>query len=170
MNTQKSKEYHAKVYRIRKSARRRLHKLVNKQDHKCYYCGDEIISRKEIECQISPKKVICVNKRTFTFLKEGNLKTVKVATAEHLVRIADGGDNSNGNLVAACYFCNNKKNREYFLSPDCNNRACGRCGSVFNGRTKNCSKCREFYKEFHLLLKRRKQVLEYLKVNKNDYY
>lgn len=108
----KSSHYHIRKRILRRNARKQLLKLLEKQNYKCYYCKEEIISKKWVRRNIETKDILKVDKKIISFIKNDKLFTIKIATIEHLTRIADGGNNSENNIVAACYYCNHKENNK----------------------------------------------------------
>ena len=116
---------------LRREARRGLQEMVEQQNGKCFYCrerivciswlGDRLVSKHSWECR---------------FFENGELVQVRIASVEHRKRIADGGDNSPSNLVAACVRCNASKS-----NPPPKARACRGCGEP-SGRRRRCDRCR----------------------------
>lgn len=67
-----------------RAAKKKAAAMARGQGMLCYYCGDKM------EINVS-----CLVKKS--------------ATVEHLVRIVDGGDHAEKNIVAACRECNNHR-------------------------------------------------------------
>lgn len=72
------------------------------QHGRCYYCSQPMWQKSPTEIGMSLKRG-----RHFQ------------CTAEHLKARQDGGRDTSGNIVAACWFCNSRRHRLHFpaLSP-----------------------------------------------------
>lgn len=135
MSTRKHKD------RVRRSARRRLPLLVERQKNLCYYCKELIVCVSTVpqhrRIKITPHWI------TYTDA-EGNEHTYRRATIEHVQRLADGGNNHWDNLVAACAKCNGHRNEQEKLPK---NKRCKRCGKA--AKRRHCTACfRELVREY----------------------
>lgn len=78
------------------SLQRKRARAAQRQDHVCYYCGMPVWDKDPI-----------------AFMSEYGLTRKQArmlrCTAEHLKARADGGSDSNHNIVAACWFCNSRR-------------------------------------------------------------
>jgi 5-methylcytosine-specific restriction endonuclease McrA len=96
--------------RDRDKARKKVPELLIKQEGKCYYCGREIICI----ASILNNNIVHINngKGTVLYTSNGEDILAYYATVEHKVRMIDGGKNDEENIVASCYKCNIRKNKE----------------------------------------------------------
>lgn len=90
------------------SVKRRLKRLrkvaLYKQKGACFWCGDPMIVKTQDNAS-------------------GVWNHPKMATADHLIRTADGGLTVDGNIVAACLYCNTRRHwSAYDLVKDENQR------------------------------------------------
>lgn len=87
------------AHRLRKRVKNKLPFLVEEQDGKCCYCGQEIVC----ERKYPDGETIVLDK--WVYLKRER-KMVKRASVEHIKPIFYGGGNRHDNLAAACVQCN----------------------------------------------------------------
>ena len=93
---------------MRKAARRGLAKMVDEQDGKCFYCGQFIICRSQVDWE----KVSGSTYAAVTMQVVGEEVKIRWASVEHVRPLKDGGSNKKANLVAACVLCNLRRNRQ----------------------------------------------------------
>lgn len=97
----------------------------------CFWCGVRVIR----ESEVPQNNRIVKNHSTIVYLSGGGqMREEAFATIDHLIRVADGGDNRTENLVISCCECN----RERETKTLCYNRPfarrrvpCRRCGGRF---------------------------------------
>lgn len=71
-----------------------------RQGGRCYYCNRRMWE-KSAENMLDAQRRLGLTRTELSF---------RLCTAEHLIRKADGGTNSRGNIVAACSDCNCARN------------------------------------------------------------
>lgn len=122
----------------RKSAQKKLPKILENQNGNCYYCHRALVIhrllRKEQIINGDPFK-----SAEITFMNDsGVIERKLVATIDHYQPLSQGGTNKISNLVASCRTCNYKKDntpRTNFL--------CKRCTKLIIGKARGiCRKCR----------------------------
>lgn len=102
-----------KIENLRRKARKKLPLLLTKQDNKCYYCGKQLINKRNLN-------VLKLNCNTVTYLENKHIKTAMYATIDHKISFGLGLKNgysvtflnSLENLVASCWICNHLKERK----------------------------------------------------------
>ena len=97
----------------------------------CFWCGIRVVR----ESQIPPRNRYLKENWMLVYLSEdGVLREEAVGTIDHLVRVADGGNNKTANLVISCYPCNIERDErtQGYASPFARRRIpCGNCGGRF---------------------------------------
>lgn len=105
--------------------------VAARQGSYCYWCGIRVIR----EAEIPPKNRISKDHSTVVYLSaDGELREEAFGTIDHLVRVADGGDNNSANLVISCYCCNQEREIKTLAHnrPFARRRVpCGTCGGRF---------------------------------------
>ncbi len=92
-----------------KNQKKFLVRLIQKHGSKCRFCGEHVVR----VSSIPESNRVSVKDGLLTYIDNFyREKTKKIATVEHVVRLADGGTNSLKNLVVACVECNNRRNEE----------------------------------------------------------
>ncbi len=133
--------------RLRSQARKRLPKLLEEQNHKCKWCGKEIVQTISINGRVGPWIVIYKGENKLaikspnTVLFEYNQKIIRMpwATIDHIKPLSEGGKNEKCNLCAACTSCNNERSR---ISPT-KSIVCF-CGKKkARRRHEKCNSCKE---------------------------
>ncbi len=97
--------------RKRKSARKRwLHVLMRVNRFRCQKCGHFVVTYKSV----AKRRANVVNKgHLLTWTTPwGKQAQCRLATVDHIQRVADGGDNSWSNLRLLCQSCNHEEARE----------------------------------------------------------
>jgi len=85
--------------------RRKLPSLVERHGSKCYWCGEDIKMRRSI-----PNETIVGEKHGIVnYWDNGVVRTIRLASVDHLKPLSKGGDNRIENLVASCWDCNNNR-------------------------------------------------------------
>ncbi len=85
-----------------------LSSLLSDRGHRCEFCGDVVYR----VSSIPEERRISVNNKWVCFVGSGGVPvTGKVATVEHVCRLADGGSYHRSNLRVACGECNGKRNK-----------------------------------------------------------
>ena len=82
-------------------------KVAARQGSYCFWCGIKIIR----ESRIPSANCLSKNGRTVVYLCGNELREEAVGTIDHLVRVADGGNNDPANLVISCRSCNSERDR-----------------------------------------------------------
>jgi hypothetical protein len=111
------------------SANRFLEVAV-RQGAYCYWCGIRVIR----EAQIPPTNRLLKNGNTLLYCVGDELKEEAIGTIDHLLRVADGGDNQTTNLVISCFLCNleREKTTAAYGRPFARRRVpCHSCGGRF---------------------------------------
>jgi len=91
--------------------------LVAKQDYRCYWCDEKIVRISNLhdrEQRSSVVKIIAHQRelgRVVYRAENGKVYHARVATLDHVCPLGKGGSNSQNNVVAACYECNQTRNR-----------------------------------------------------------
>lgn len=97
----------------------------------CFWCGIKVVR----ESQIPPhNRYLKENGRLVYLSEDGVLREEAVGTIDHLVRVADGGNNKTANLVISCYPCNRereKRTQDYARPFARRQIPCGNCGGRF---------------------------------------
>lgn len=84
-----------------------LSRLVRERGCRCEFCGD-VVQRVSA---IPASRRVSVNNKWVCFVGSAGVPvTRKVATVEHIRRLADGGSYHRSNLRVACGECNGKRN------------------------------------------------------------
>lgn len=136
--------------KIRRQARGKLYALLKKQYGKCAYCGRVIVRLSSIR----EDKRIKVTQCKVTYIsRNGKRRIDKIATIDHKIRIMDGGDNSDDNIVASCAQCNFERDRKNYISTKSWICICG--NRKQSKKVKYCHSCWFLY---------------YIRRFKNDYY
>jgi 5-methylcytosine-specific restriction endonuclease McrA len=92
-----------------KNQKKFLIRLIQKHGSKCRFCGERVVR----VSSIPESNRVSVKDGLLTYMDNfSRAKTKKIATVEHVVRLADGGTNSIKNLVVACVECNSRRNEE----------------------------------------------------------
>jgi hypothetical protein len=117
-------------HNMRREARRKLQDMVEQQAGKCHYCGERIVCLSWLGDRLLGK-----DSRTCRFFENGEVVQVRIASVEHLTRLADGGGNDDGNLAASCVRCNSQRS-----NPPRQPRKCRGCGQP-SGRRRRCERC-----------------------------
>jgi len=89
----------------KKKSSKRLLKLCAAQLYRCHWCDNTIMPLKAISS--IPK--IKLTQSVVAWHSSGVIREARVATIDHVIGRANGGDSSPGNVVAACYDCNQKR-------------------------------------------------------------
>ena len=90
----------------RKSLKKPRSKAYSRQNGRCYYCDHPM-------WETNPE--VFADKYNITVRQAMGFR----CTGEHLVPYQDGGDSGQENIVAACWFCNNKRhNRKVVPNPN----------------------------------------------------
>lgn len=103
---------HEQKKRLRTAARAFLTELCERQRWRCYLC-----------------------KRAMRPKSPGVQPEGNDATIDHVKPLSQGGTNDKGNLKAACYRCNLKKDRQRSVTK------CPRCGQAKHRRHRLCWDC-----------------------------
>lgn len=83
-----------------------LASLIAKRGSKCQFCGEEVRQVSSVPKQGRLKQ----SPHWLTYLYCGKEHKVRIATLEHVVRLADGGTYKRSNLRVCCSICNHKRN------------------------------------------------------------
>lgn len=85
---------------MKRSRLQRLRELAaRRQDYRCYYCGRALWNGR-------PRRLAPFARTQGLTLRQARLRR---CTAEHLQPRSEGGPTSEGNIVAACRFCNRSR-------------------------------------------------------------
>jgi len=88
---------------------RKFKKVARLQGLCCFWCGIKVIRI----AQIPQENRVSKNSSTIVYLTDrGEVCEKAFGTIDHLVRVADGGGNSLGNIVISCYPCNQMCDRQ----------------------------------------------------------
>jgi len=119
--------------KLLRKARKFRREILTKQNGKCYHCGCDLIE---------PILVRKQHKHTKPIRIEGKL--YRIATMDHIVRLADGGTNEN-NLVVSCPDCNKKRDMP-FSKATAKPKFCVDCGKSLGKvrrKTRRCPACKK---------------------------
>jgi 5-methylcytosine-specific restriction endonuclease McrA len=148
---------------LREQSKKHLPRLVAKQDGLCVYCREPIYLARNRPGH----RVVSIDPPYVHFKRHGD-ETVHIgllATVEHTKPLSMGGDNSDINLVAACFPCNNSRARQPKQEPESEFPAtpCQWCGTMKLNKGRLCDKCKIGKKSIHLHTVRsnRKRVSKY---------
>jgi 5-methylcytosine-specific restriction endonuclease McrA len=88
--------------KIRRDARKQVGRLLNENNHLCYYCNLPLVRGNRI------RTIIYENLDVVLYIDDGIHLSLKV-TVEHKKRIIEGFGNEEDNLTIACRPCNQLK-------------------------------------------------------------
>ena len=127
---------------IQKRGRRKLGKLLARQDYKCHWCEKPLVRYSTFNQSVIIQKA----KDWITWEDEiGDKYKSWWATTDHLIPVRENGESTMENMVAACGPCNRRRTAcpnpcadppKWIGSPKC------KCGGDKPFRQKRCDACR----------------------------
>lgn len=140
-------------FKLWQAARKHIAVLLERQDHKCFWCQRELYIRSTIPVGwvIIPKKSKSEN--TFHIRnEEGIIKHVLRATVDHINPIGKTDPaivNELNNLVASCQSCNNRRTNSLKKQ----NKVCKKCKTNYVATIGLCIACRKEQQVYWELMK-----------------
>lgn len=126
-----NKVKHSSEKKKRKSvSQKRYSEVAVRQGSFCYWCGIKVVR----ESQIPVNKRLMKNKTSIIYLCGEDIREDAIGTIDHIIRIADGGNNSLTNLVISCVSCNLERDKyaKAYNRPFSRKRViCNNCGGNF---------------------------------------
>lgn len=101
----------------------------------CSWCGTKLVWHRLVEP--GNRILFDVAKSHLTFLREGAIITLPIASLDHVIPLKDGGSAGLSNVVPSCIPCNTGRDRNpgHVL-------VCERCGTRKRGKKRMCRPCR----------------------------
>lgn len=126
-----------------------LRRLIAERGSQCQFCRSEVVQ----VASIAKRRRLCLLKDRMVFLDDrGQRREVKIATVEHIVRLADKGTYDDSNLAVACFTCNASRNseavRKHYIQTQQRTK-CRHCNRQFGGgcyrygTSRSCVSCHE---------------------------
>lgn len=126
-------EWQRTRHSMQRRAQRRLPELLLGTGGHCFWCKRHIVILRLLD------RIVSQNAHHVVYRVGNSLFRSRIASADHVVRVIDGGGTEN-NLVPSCTLCNGARNRQHFIAKS--KKLCRTPGCTAKRKTRRyCTPC-----------------------------